>query len=1449
MALRKMGARLVAEGLPQFLSKMQLANKSMLRFQGTTERIRTTAFRRSGLVNFLPPQFQRSLDNIIRSFSGVERGLDTIRSTTRGVNSVWNVLDSQMEHTSGTARSMGGLWKVLGAQVGEATGILDKQKTVWSTLDFQMKHAATTATDTGSVWRQLDGQLAGVTSSLTRMRVGLGALAAAFLFLGQQGGALPGVVQAFDYSARAAGTLSDVLLKDLRQAARGTISDMALMRTTNLALAGTQGELAKALGESGLAGLLEIARAQSRATGQSVNYLYESLLLGIKRTEPRLIDNTGLVLKVSEANEKYAAEVGKTVEQLTAQERQIALLNQTLQQGEQAVEAYGKGALLASERFQQIQVTISNVFDRLSLAVQPLYSALLAVGSTVVNIVTGALDGLVPIIYELAVAIGGPLLTAWERFTSTLSDLFAPVARLAHRWIVLLIGLIRAFGRAWEWLIDGIGRVLGFLPGVLRKGLLEPVARALDPTTFARGAGAAFGALGTGILWAFNNIIAPAIILVAEFIRDFLMGSSPPKKGPLHNIDKGGAATMLAWLEGFLGVSLVPVEEMAARVNQALGKIGTLTHEQVERRLAKLDDLLEPFIANLEIARAKMERITEPLRTVQNLLERKLDRALRKFFSGEITAEAVREIDRSMEGIEARIESAEQITEQAEIQLALAKSQQALQRALLEIQLRRTKALEKEKEAKEKKPTGKAEDELDELGGEIALPELGGDPIGDYLSGISDEEISSLFGELGVAFAEGVDLTPFNEQLEKARENTGRLEDAFDIDFSRFGEGGVFQPLVAAMDQIFGEGEGSLSAKIKGFADSFSDQMDVIQDKIGTLDPGKLDALYTALVVLIAPTVISGLWGLAASIVGLAASLVLLVVGNFVRTLDLIIAVAAQPVVSGIQKVSAAIIAMTVPKVVAGMETLGAAFGSLNAFLGSIGLSLSAFGLILLVIIGIANRWDEFKQNVNDLVNDLTSGDLLSALQNIAKIALNIPLGVAEAIANIAGISDNEFYSRLETSLTGIHAIASALVDQVDLGGWVDGIKGAFTEADREISEFLHNTWEPFGQVWDTLGSELDSSLTDLGQDIEDNLVRPFREKINDVIDFVTGSGPDSLKSVIEDVPKKISGWFGDIKSHVESSLLEPFRNVLIDVGNLLFGGGGRGSIDSLKSRVEAVPRNIAEWFGDMLGLVNTALFEPFSDVIGSVSDALFGGGGRDEQTSLKRLVEIVPESVVGWFGDMLGLLDEALIQPFVSTVEGVWSELFAPDDDKALMTFISSIPAKIEQIFRDFGTLLNRHIVEPIQKMVTDALGILQPLIDALEWVGLYDPNNPTPAPTTVGRQPNPPTLPPGQAGGGSLRARQPYIVGERGWELFRPNIGGRLFSHARSRAILNAMNRRSQMVLPSMPATGTRFITPRVTDNTRNTSYDNRQTSNTFNVRSQQSMRVALAQARAFK
>ena len=171
--------------------------------------------------------------------------------------------------------------------------------------------------------------------------------------MGELGAASLDSKAAFDSMISSVGAAPG-LLEDMRSAAGGTVSDLEIMRGASLALAGTQGNMSTAMAEAQPA-MLEIARAAYKmnpALG-SVTHMYQSLNTGIKRNSPMLIDNLGIVVKLGQAQEQYAAKLGKAVGDLTDEEKQMALLNATLEGGQRLIQQVGGDVTAASDAFQR----------------------------------------------------------------------------------------------------------------------------------------------------------------------------------------------------------------------------------------------------------------------------------------------------------------------------------------------------------------------------------------------------------------------------------------------------------------------------------------------------------------------------------------------------------------------------------------------------------------------------------------------------------------------------------------------------------------------------------------------------------------------------------------------------------------------------------------------------------------------------------------------------------------------------------------------------------------------------------------------------------------------------------------------------------------------------------------------------------------------------------------
>jgi len=217
--------------------------------------------------------------------------------------------------------------------------------------------------------------------SLTDLRSGISMVTATAQQMSQA------VKAAWDFSKEGAQILQTrdsfdrlgLSMEEMRAASLGTIDDMALMKASLTLTAGASEELQGQLLRNAPQ-LMEIAKAANAVNpllGDTA-FMYDSIATGIKRSSPLILDNLGIVVKVGEANAIYAAQMGKAVEALTAEERSIALLNATIKAGQRLMEQAGGTAESYADAWARVEVEIKNNTDAMKAnvaqGVQPLIS-------------------------------------------------------------------------------------------------------------------------------------------------------------------------------------------------------------------------------------------------------------------------------------------------------------------------------------------------------------------------------------------------------------------------------------------------------------------------------------------------------------------------------------------------------------------------------------------------------------------------------------------------------------------------------------------------------------------------------------------------------------------------------------------------------------------------------------------------------------------------------------------------------------------------------------------------------------------------------------------------------------------------------------------------------------------------------------------------------------------
>lgn len=133
------------------------------------------------------------------------------------------------------------------------------------------------------------------------------------------GAKLPAVEASFQSLTAGIHQNGGEMLRSMDGAAKGMVADYDLMLGANKAMLLGLPVTAKSMGE-----LTQTARVLGKAMGQDATKSLDDLVTALGRSSPMILDNLGLTVKVGEANETYAAKLGKTADQLTESEKKMA---------------------------------------------------------------------------------------------------------------------------------------------------------------------------------------------------------------------------------------------------------------------------------------------------------------------------------------------------------------------------------------------------------------------------------------------------------------------------------------------------------------------------------------------------------------------------------------------------------------------------------------------------------------------------------------------------------------------------------------------------------------------------------------------------------------------------------------------------------------------------------------------------------------------------------------------------------------------------------------------------------------------------------------------------------------------------------------------------------------------------------------------------------------------
>lgn len=192
------------------------------------------------------------------------------------------------------------------------------------------------------------------------------------------------IAPAYEDAAAKAGVASDELLRKLKDASRGTISE------TNLQIGANRALITEIVADSQqLADLLTIARERGKRLGVDTQEAFRRIVEGIGKNETELLDELGILPNSQRAYKAYADSIGISADQLTKQQKALALTNDILASNRDLLKESGQAALDNADLQAQAAVRREEALARLGKSLIPAQTALAGTTADIFDLLSG----------------------------------------------------------------------------------------------------------------------------------------------------------------------------------------------------------------------------------------------------------------------------------------------------------------------------------------------------------------------------------------------------------------------------------------------------------------------------------------------------------------------------------------------------------------------------------------------------------------------------------------------------------------------------------------------------------------------------------------------------------------------------------------------------------------------------------------------------------------------------------------------------------------------------------------------------------------------------------------------------------------------------------------------------------------------------------------------------
>ncbi len=192
-------------------------------------------------------------------------------------------------------------------------------------------------------------------------------------------GEVDSVSRSFYNLAQSAQGGGEALLRSMREASAGTMSNLDMMKSANLAMQLMGDQVIQHLPQ-----MARVARAAALASGRDVSFMMESLVVATGRQSILVLDNLGISsATASRYISEYAQSIGTTADKMTAAQKSQAFFYASMKAGQELIDRIGTNTLTFGEQLQVLNATAENAAAAFAEGLIPgLFNAITAFDDT-----------------------------------------------------------------------------------------------------------------------------------------------------------------------------------------------------------------------------------------------------------------------------------------------------------------------------------------------------------------------------------------------------------------------------------------------------------------------------------------------------------------------------------------------------------------------------------------------------------------------------------------------------------------------------------------------------------------------------------------------------------------------------------------------------------------------------------------------------------------------------------------------------------------------------------------------------------------------------------------------------------------------------------------------------------------------------------------------------------